>query len=124
MKTIDNIPPVGVIYYLRTAKPILDETYEPVSFENWKMLRELEPTKFQLTYDEYVQSKKGQHEVMIESRRNAQHELVSIAYSLDERDIENTQTRIRAVVESDDFVEWLGDEEVNNIIQEILEYGI
>jgi hypothetical protein len=121
MKTIENIPPVGVIYYLRTPKPIIDEQYEPVSFEQWKMLRELEPTKFRLSYDDYVQTKKEQHEAMIESRKNASYELVSIAYSLDNRDIENTQTRIRDIVESDYFVKWIGDEEVNDIIQEILE---
>lgn len=119
MKTID-IAPVGVIYYLATPQPILDETYEPVSYEQWKMLRELEPSKFRLSYDDYVKSKKEQHESMIESRKNCSAELNNIYYSIDENDLEQTQNRIRGVKSDENFQKWIGGNDIEEIIEYIL----
>ena len=48
----------GVLYYLQKIdKNVSEQRYEPVSYEYWKMLRDLEPTKFGGDYDFYIRLK-------------------------------------------------------------------
>jgi hypothetical protein len=111
----------GVIFYLRTPEKIVAETYEPVSREQWKMVRDLEPTKFSASYDGYVELKRQAHESMIEQRRNCSLELTSIYYSLHERDIEKTKNRLIEIQSADYFKEWVG-EGTTEKVKEIIEY--
>ena len=81
----------GVVYYLQKIdKNESEQRYEPVSYENWKMLRDLEPTKFINDYEWYVKSKKEQFEQQVERRKNCELEMMSKHYSLHPSDIDKT----------------------------------
>jgi hypothetical protein len=109
----------GVLYYFDRPDPKVNpEMYEPVSYENWKMLRELEPTKFTLDYDGYIQLKKEQFEREVEERKNVTFYLKSVLYSTRPEMIEQTRKSIRKIIENPFFDKWvrMEDSRMANII--------
>lgn len=107
---------IGNIFYLRKYAEIKDETYEPVSKEYWKMLRDLEPGKFGLTYSDYVELKRKQHEKDIEQRKKSNLELVNYMYSLHPNMLENTKKTIKEIQSNELFNRWMTDKEIIDFI--------
>jgi hypothetical protein len=113
-------PKTGVLYYFE--KPDLNvnpQMYEPVSYENWKMLRELEPTKFVLDYPGYVELKKEQFDKEVENRKNTSLYLKSVYYSFYPEMIADTKKAIKRIVDSPFFQKWV-TEDYEKIVKEIL----
>lgn len=107
----------GIVYYLQKIdKNVSEQIYEPISYEMWKMLRDLEPTKFRGDYDWYVRSKKEQFENEIERRKNCELELMSKSYSLHPSDIDKTKQSIKDIQSSERFVKWYGEDVVETIL--------
>ena len=107
----------GVVYYFQKIdKNVSGQIYEPVSYEMWKMLRDLEPTKFRSDYDWYVRSKKEQFENEIERRKNCELELMSKRYSLHPADIDKTKQTIRDIQTHERFVNWCNEDVIETIL--------
>jgi hypothetical protein len=113
-----QINKLGILFYLnKVEKTVNPETYEPVSKESWKMLRDLEPGKFGLSYDSYVQLKKEQFDSEIERRKKSDYELISYHYNL--YDIIKTKQKINEIKSDPLFYKRQTDQE---IIDYILSY--
>jgi len=109
----------GVLYYLQKMdKRISEQLYEPISYEQWKLLRELEPTKFRNDYGWYVQSKKEQFELEVERRKNCEFEIMSKHYSLHPSDIDKTKQSIRDIQSNERFEKWYNE----GVVEAILNY--
>ena len=107
----------GNLYYLeKIDKVVKPQQYEPVSYENWKLLRELEPTKFRDDYDTYVRLKEKQFNDEVERRKNVELELKVLTYSLRDDDIESTKENIKNTQKQDRFEKWVNDELVKSIL--------
>jgi len=112
-----EIAKYGVVYYLQKIdKEVKKEVYDPVSYEQWKLLRDLEPTKFRNDYDFYVQSKKEQFESEVERRKNCELELKSIHYSLHQADIEKTKQTIKDIQSNPRFDSWYHEDTIHAIL--------
>ena len=110
----------GLLHYVQKIdKNVSEQRYEPVSYEYWKMLRELEPTKFENDYDFYIKLKKEQYESEVERRKNCTFELHSKHYSLHPSDIDKTKQSIRDIQSNELFEKWYDSEDV---IESILNY--
>ena len=110
----------GTLHYLQKIyKNVSEQRYEPVSCEQWKMLRELEPTKFRNDYDFYTKSKKEQYESEVERRKNCTIEVIGKHYSLHPADIDKTKQSIRDIQSNELFEKWYPNEDV---IESILNY--
>jgi hypothetical protein len=110
----------GLLHYLQKVdKNVSEQRYEPVSYEQWKMLRELEPTKFINDYDFYTKSKKEQYESEVERRKDCKFELHSTNYSLRPEHIDKTKQSIREIQSNELFEKWYNNEDV---IESILNY--
>jgi hypothetical protein len=104
-----NTREVGTIYYTKKPNPNVDEKYyEPVSFESWKMLRDLEPSKFGLPYEDYVELKRNQFEEEKKRRSTVSLELCSVFYSLRPEMIESTRKSIEKIKSDPFFNQWEG----------------
>jgi len=107
----------GVVYYLQKVdKNVSEQEYDPVSYEQWKMLRDLEPTKFRLDYDWYVKSKKEQFESEIERRKKCEFEFMTYSYSLHPADIDKTKQSIKDIQSSERFERWHWGDFVESIL--------
>ena len=107
----------GVVHYLQKIdKNVSEQLYEPVSYEQWKMLRELEPTKFIFDYDSYVKAKKEQFENEIERRKNCEFEVMAYQYSLHPADIDKTKQTIKDIQSSERFEKWYSGDLVESIL--------
>ena len=107
----------GVIYYLQKIdKNVSEQIYEPVSYEHWKMLRDLEPTKFSDDYDFYVRLKKEQYESEVERRKNCELELRCKHYTLHPADIDKTKESFRDIQSNERFESWYNKELVETIL--------
>lgn len=107
-----------LFYFNKVDKNVRLDQYDPVSYEHWKMLRELEPTKFRLGYEAYVESKKVQFEEEVERRKNVDLELVSMYYNLHTDSIIKTKEFILNAQNDPFFDKWIKPE----LVKEILEY--
>jgi hypothetical protein len=105
----------NLFYFKKINKTVPIDQYDPVSYEQWKMLRELEPTKFRNTYAFYVKSRQEQYEAEVEKRKDVLFELLGFTYSLYERDLAKTKQQI-IEIESDPFFDKWHNEEIKNII--------
>jgi len=104
-----NTSEVGTIYYTKKPNPNVDEKYyEPVSFESWKMLRDLGPSKFGLPYEDYVELKRNQFEEEKKRRGTVSLELCSVFYSLRPEMIESTTKSIEKIKSDPFFNQWEG----------------
>jgi hypothetical protein len=107
----------GILHYFKTInKYVNPQMYEPVSFENWKMLRELEPGKFSGGYEFYIKSKEEQYEVEVERRRNCEIELCSVHYNIDKNNLEDTKKNLKIIEGDILFEKWVNKELANKII--------
>jgi hypothetical protein len=107
----------GIVHYLQKIdKNVSEQKYEPVSYEQWKMLRELEPTKFIFDYDFYVEVKKEQFENEIERRKNCEFEVMGYHYSLHPADIDKTKQTIKDIQSSERFEKWYRGDLVESIL--------
>jgi len=122
IKMSKEISKYGVIYYLQKIdKNVSEQRYEPVSYEYWKMLRDLEPTKFGGDYDFYIRLKKEQYESEVERRKNCESELVSKHYSFfHPDDIDKTKQTIKEIRSNERFVKWADDELVESILNYVV----
>ena len=112
----DNILKQGVIYYLlKVDKNVNPKNYEPCSFEQWKMLRDLEPSKFGNDYDFYVKLKEDQFKQEQERRENCSLDLHSVMYSLYDSDIDSTRDNINKIESNILFKEWVKPETIEII---------
>lgn len=112
-----EISKYGIVHYLQKIdKNVSEQIYEPVSYEMWKMLRDLEPTKFRGDYDWYVRSKKEQFENEIERRKNCEFELMAYRYSLHPSDIDKTKQSIKDIQSSERFERWYGEDVAETIL--------
>ena len=110
----------GTLHYLqRIDKNVSQQRYEPVSYEQWKMLRELEPTKLGDDYGFYTKLKKEQYESDVERRKNCTIEFLNKHYSLHPSDIDKTKQSIRDIQSNELFEKWYPNEDV---IESILNY--
>ena len=110
----------GTLHYLqRIDKNVSQQRYEPVSYEQWKMLRELEPTKLGDDYGFYTKLKKEQYESEVERRKNCTIEFLNKHYSLHPSDIDKTKQSIRDIQSNELFEKWYNNEDV---IESILNY--
>lgn len=101
--------------YQKKISPYL---YDPVSYEQWKMLRELESTKFIVDYEFYVKLKMEQYNNEVERRKTATLELVGYMYNLHPTCIIKTKEQIRNIESDPLFEKWQNDE----IKEQILNY--
>jgi len=107
----------GVLYYLQKIdKNVSEQRYEPVSYEYWKMLRDLEPTKFGGDYDFYIRLKKEQYESEVERKKNCTFELASTSYTLHPADINKTKESIREIQSNERFVKWVDHESAEAVL--------
>lgn len=107
----------GSLSYLRKMDINVNyQTYDPVSYEQWKMLRDLEPSKFFSDYDTYVKSKKQQYMAEVEHRKRGGFEFKSVTYSLHSASIDATKQLIREIQSDELFVEWYDNELVTAIL--------
>lgn len=110
----------GIIYYFERPDPNVNpQMYHPVSYEHWKMLRDLEPSKFNVDYECYVQLKEEQFEREVEYRKTVSIHLKSVYYSTHPKMIEQTRKSLRKIIENPFFDRWASTEEsemVNNIL--------
>ena len=107
----------GVIYYLTDVdKNVSPDLYDPVSYEQWKLLRELEPGKITNNYESYVELKREQYEGEVESRKNCNHILNTISYNLKDNQLEDTKRRLMIVQEDPLFNKWLAQDVVDYIL--------
>ncbi len=112
----DNISKQGVIFYLlKVDKDVNPKNYEPCSFEQWKMLRDLEPSKFGNDYDFYVKLKEDQFKQEQKNRENCSLELHSVMYSLYDSDIDSTRDNINKIESNILFKEWVKPETIEII---------
>jgi hypothetical protein len=116
---MEKILSLGNLFYLKKYDEIKDETYEPVSKEYWMILRDLEPSKFGLTYSDYINLKREQHEQEIKNRKKSNLELVTYMYSLSPILLEETKKTIKEIQSNELFERWVTD---NEIIEYILNY--
>jgi len=112
-----EIAKIGVVHYLQKIdKRVKKEIYDPVSYEQWKMLRELEPTKFINDYDFYVQSKKEQFELEVERKKNVGLVFACKYYSLHPEEIEKTKQTIKDIEANPRFVRWYHKDTIHVIL--------
>lgn len=118
--TKNEIRSWGFLYYLLKKDEnaeFLENKYEPISFEYWKMLRSLEPTKIVNDYEYYVTLKEEQHLKEEERRKNCTLEANYLFYNLCSVDyLEKTRQSITEVQLSDRFEKWIDNELVQNIL--------
>lgn len=118
----EEILKCGNLYYLQKIdKNVSEQMYEPVSYEHWKMLRDLEPSKFLNDYDFYVKSKKEQFELDLERRSDCELVLNCQNYSLHPGDINRTKQVIKDIQSNERFVKWYPN---NGVVELILNYQI
>lgn len=108
----------GVIWYLQIPKPESKQLYEPVSYEHWKMLRDLEPTKFRNDYFTYVKIKEEAYNVMLKNKKESSFELLNYFYDINYHSIEGTKKAIQTISEDSFFEKWLNKE----LVEQILKY--
>ena len=106
-----------LFYFNRVDKNVRQDQYDPVSYEQWKMLRELEPTKFRHGYDAYVIMKREQYDEEVERRKNVTFELTSVYYNIDANSIVKTKQLIYNIQNNPFFEKW----EKPELAKEILE---
>ena len=112
-----EIPIVGNLFYLeKIDKNVNKQMYEPVSYEQWKMLRELEPTKFIVGYDYYIKLKKEQYDAEVKRKEECVLELKDFLYNLDPSRIDNTKMLINEIQSGDRFEKWYNPELVEAIL--------
>jgi hypothetical protein len=112
-----EIQKVGNLFYLeKIDKNVSKQTYEPVSYEQWKMLRELEPAKFILDYVYYVKLKKEQYDAEVERRKYCEFECKGLTYNLHQSSIEDTKRLINDIKSGDRFEKWYNPELVESIL--------
>ncbi len=97
-------------------KNVSEQIYEPVSYEHWKMLRDLEPSKMLGDYDSYVRLKKEQYESEVERRKNCELELRCKHYTLHPADIDKTKESFRDIQSNERFESWYNKELVETIL--------
>lgn len=108
----------GILYYFENIdKNPNPEIYDPVSYEQWKMLRELEPTKFRKGYDYYVASKKEQFNREVEKRKNCSLELKNVHFDLTLHKLKGTQNTLIKIQENVLFDKWIEKEIVESILK-------
>tara|TARA_R110000772_G_scaffold57747_5_gene130666 strand:- start:6155 stop:6505 length:351 start_codon:yes stop_codon:yes gene_type:complete len=108
----------GVLYYFEHIdKNVNPEIYDPVSYEQWKMLRELEPTKFRNGYDFYVTSKKEQFDSEVERRKSCSLEIKTVHFDLTYQNLKGTQKTLTKIQENILFDKWSDKELVNKILK-------
>ena len=114
-----EIAKYGVVHYLQKIdKRVKKEIYDPVSYDQWKMLRDLEPTKFINDYDFHVQSKKEQFELEVERKKNCELESKCKHYSLHPADIEKTKQTIKDIEANPRFVKWYHEEFIKKVLNQ------
>ena len=107
----------GVVYYMDNIdKNINPEMYEPVSYDGWKMVRELEPTKFNLPYGDYIKLKETQFNIEVERRSLCSLELKSYMYDICDDYLHSTKNKIIEIQTNPMFHSWLEIERINQIL--------
>ncbi len=109
-----------VYYQLKVEKIPNGQMYDPVSYENWKMLRELQPTKFKIPYNEYVELRNEEFLEEVERRKLVDFEIKTIYYKLTHEGIMEVKERMLNIQSSKNFNKWLMSDES---VQLILNYG-
>jgi hypothetical protein len=112
-----EITKYGVVnYFQKIDKEVKIEIYDPVSYDQWKMLRGLEPSKFRNDYNWYVQSKKEQFESEVERKKNCELEVKCKHYSLHPAEIEETKQTIKDIESNPRFVKWCNEDTIHAIL--------
>lgn len=107
---VEGLPGVlNLAYLLSVDKNVDPEEYEPVSYEHWKMLKELEPTKFRGKYDAYIQSKNEQFLQEVENRKNQSFVLNYLTLSLLDRSIDESKEALSKITTNPLFHSFVGD---------------
>jgi hypothetical protein len=109
-----------VIYYLEQIdKNIPKDKYKPVSYDQWLMLKELEPSKFGFSYKDYIKIKKEQFNQETEQLKDATLRLQSIMLAIDIRNPKSIQTakdKIKEIESGNFFDSWPNKQEVDSIL--------
>ena len=116
---MDSIHPkylkMGFVHYFRRKPKVIESDYEPMSFDLWKMFRDLEPSKFGLNYETYIRIKKEQYETKLESQKNVTLELVAFRYDLNEFELPHTKKEIGKIETDPLFEKWVQMEKIKEI---------
>lgn len=103
-------------YFNHVDKDVKLDQYDPVSYDQWKMLRDLEPTKFRGTYDEYVSRKKEQYDAEVLNRAKISLTLESFYYSTREvADKVITKLNIEKIEANPLFDKWVYEADINEL---------
>lgn len=116
MENIRQYSDSGILhYYLKVEKIPHSDLYNPVSFEQWKMLRELEPSKFIVPYSTYVEMKNDEYLNEIERRKNCSLELKNFRYYLSgENSIDKPQKELIRKIENNPLFDYWVDKNHKN----------
>lgn len=102
--TVGNLP-----YLVKVDKNVNYEMYEPMSYDNWKLFRDLSPGKMGSTYKEYCDLKRKSYTDEIERRKDIEYELKMFQYDTNFTSLNKTKKAILEIENSDLFKEWCGE---------------
>lgn len=107
----------GILHYFNHVdKDVKLDQYDPVSYDQWKMLRDLEPTKFRGTYDEYVSIKKAQYDAEVLNRTKVKFTLEGFYYSTREvADKVIAKLEIEKIEANPLFNKWVYEADINEL---------
>lgn len=107
----------GLLHYFNNVdKNVKMDQYDPVSYDQWKMLRDLEPTKFRGTYDEYVTRKREQYDAEVLNRAKISLTLETFVYSTREFvDKVITKVNIEEIEANPLFNKWVYEADINEL---------
>lgn len=107
----------GFLHYFNNVDmDVKLDQYDPVSYDQWKMLRDLEPTKFRGTYDEYVTNKKAQYDAEVLNRTKIKFTLESFFYSTTKNeDKAIAKFDIEKIESNPLFNKWVNENDINEL---------
>jgi hypothetical protein len=103
-------------YFNHVDKDVKLDQYDPVSYDQWKMLRDLEPTKFRGTYNQYVLNKREQYNAEVIIRAKVSLTLESFYFTttnVEDRVI--TQVNIEKIEANPLFDKWVNEADINEL---------
>jgi len=121
MKIIEGISyyPITLHYLIEIDKTIPVDKYKPASYDQWIMLKELEPTKFGYDYQLYINLKEKEFNEEVESLKNCAFKLETITIAIDIRvveTIEKLKNKIKEIETNVLFNRWLNPIEVKDLL--------
>jgi len=120
MKIIEGISyyPIALYYLAKIDKRISADKYKPASYDQWVMLKELDPTKFLFDYNDYIKLKQKEYDEEVEFLKSQDLKLEFFMITIDIRQpesIEKAKSKILEIESGEFFKNWVNKEVVNDI---------